>query len=55
MVANKLLRVFLVFMMTGFGSVIGTWVGGWRIFSNLYRILLQIFSELSVWILNLFA
>lgn len=33
---NKLLRVFLVFMMTGFGSVIGTWVGGYRIFSNLF-------------------
>jgi pheromone shutdown protein TraB len=33
---NKLLRVFLVFMMTGFGSVIGTWVGGYRIISNLF-------------------
>ncbi|MCI5212413.1 MAG: TraB family protein, partial [Candidatus Electrothrix sp. ATG2] len=33
---NKLLRVFLVFLMTGFGSSIGTWVGGYRIFSNLF-------------------
>jgi pheromone shutdown-related protein TraB len=41
---NKLLRVFLVFMMTGFGSVIGTWVGGWEIFSNMYKVLAQVFS-----------
>ncbi|BCO08078.1 conjugal transfer protein TraB [Desulfolithobacter dissulfuricans] len=33
---NKLLRVFLVFFMTGFGSSIGTWVGGYRIFTNLF-------------------
>ncbi|MCI5132371.1 MAG: TraB family protein, partial [Candidatus Electrothrix sp. EH2] len=33
---NKLLRIFLVFLLTGFGSFIGTWVGGWRIFSNLF-------------------
>ena len=33
---NKLLRIFLVFLMTGFGSSIGTWVGGYRIFSNLF-------------------
>lgn len=33
---NKLLRIFLVFLMTGFGSFIGTWVGGYRIFSNLF-------------------
>lgn len=32
---NKLLRVFLVFIMTGLGSSIGTWVGGYRIISNL--------------------
>lgn len=32
---NKLLRVFLVFLLTGFGSSIGTWVGGYRIVSNL--------------------
>ncbi|WPD22520.1 MAG: TraB/GumN family protein [Candidatus Electrothrix scaldis] len=33
---NKLLRIFLVFIMTGFGSSIGTWVGGYRIFTNLF-------------------
>ncbi len=33
---NKLLRIFLVFLMTGLGSVIGTWVGGYRIFTNLF-------------------
>lgn len=32
---NKLLRVFLVFFLTGIGSAIGTWVGGYRIFKNL--------------------
>jgi len=32
---NKLLRVFLVFLLTGFGSAIGTWVGGVEIFKNL--------------------
>lgn len=32
---NKLLRVFLVFLLTGLGSSIGTWVGGYRIVSNL--------------------
>ncbi len=32
---NKLLRVFLVFILTGFGSAIGTWVGGYEIFKNL--------------------
>ncbi|MFW2365684.1 MAG: TraB/GumN family protein [Desulforhopalus sp.] len=32
---NKLLRVFLVFLLTGFGSAIGTWVGGYEIFKNL--------------------
>lgn len=32
---NKLLRIFLVFILTGMGSVIGTWVGGYKIFSNL--------------------
>jgi pheromone shutdown-related protein TraB len=34
--SNKLLRIFLVFILTGFGSSIGTWVGGYRIFSNLF-------------------
>lgn len=33
---NKLLRIFLVFLLTGLGSSIGTWVGGYRIFSNLF-------------------
>jgi len=33
---NKLLRIFLVFLMTGLGSSIGTWVGGYRIFTNLF-------------------
>jgi pheromone shutdown-related protein TraB len=33
---NRLLRVFLVFIMTGLGSSIGTWVGGYRIFTNLF-------------------
>ncbi len=32
---NKLLRVFLVFFLTGLGSSIGTWVGGYRIVSSL--------------------
>ncbi len=33
---NKLLRIFLVFILTGFGSTIGTWVGGYKIFTNLF-------------------
>ncbi len=32
---NKLLRVFLVFLLTGLGSAIGTWIGGYEIFKNL--------------------
>jgi pheromone shutdown-related protein TraB len=32
---NRLLRVFLVFLLTGLGSAIGTWVGGYEIFTNL--------------------
>ncbi len=32
---NRLLRVFLVFLLTGFGSAIGTWVGGYEIVKNL--------------------
>ncbi len=35
---NKLLRVFLVFILTGIGSGIGTWVGGYRIISNLLQV-----------------
>jgi pheromone shutdown-related protein TraB len=33
---NKLLRIFLVFLLTGLGSSIGTWVGGYKIFSTLF-------------------
>ena len=33
---NKLLRIFLVFLMTGFGSMIGTWIGGYRLVSSLF-------------------
>ena len=32
---NKLLRVFLAFLLPGFGSMIGTWIGGVEIISNL--------------------
>jgi pheromone shutdown protein TraB len=32
---NKLLRVFLVFILTGLGSAVGTWVGGYEIVKNL--------------------
>jgi len=32
---NRLLRIFLVFLLTGLGSAIGTWVGGYEIFKNL--------------------
>jgi pheromone shutdown-related protein TraB len=32
---NRLLRVFLVFILTGLGSAIGTWIGGYEIISNL--------------------
>ncbi|MBM9604569.1 TraB/GumN family protein [Desulfopila inferna] len=32
---NKLLRVFLVFILTGLGSAIGTWIGGVEIVKNL--------------------
>jgi len=34
---SRLLRVFLVFLLTGFGSMIGTWVGGVEILSNLAK------------------
>jgi pheromone shutdown-related protein TraB len=33
---NKLLRVFLAFLLPGFGSMIGTWVGGYEIISNIF-------------------
>ena len=32
---NKLLRVFLVFILTGLGSMVGTYVGGYEIVKNL--------------------
>ena len=32
---NKLLRIFLVFMLTGFGSILGSLLGGGKIFSSL--------------------
>ena len=32
---NRLLKVFLAFLLPGIGSVIGTWIGGVEIFSNL--------------------
>jgi pheromone shutdown-related protein TraB len=34
--SNRLLRIFLVFLLTTFGSAIGTWVGGAEIVSNLF-------------------
>ncbi len=33
---NKLLRIFLAFLLPGIGSMIGTWVGGGKIISNLF-------------------
>jgi pheromone shutdown-related protein TraB len=33
---SRLLRIFLVFVLTTLGSVVGTWVGGARIVSNLF-------------------
>ena len=33
---NRLLRIFLVFLLTTFGSILGTWVGGAEIVSNLF-------------------
>lgn len=33
---NRLLRVFLVFLLTTLGSLIGTWVGGAELVSNLF-------------------
>lgn len=34
--SSRLLRIFLVFLLTTFGSVIGTWVGGVEVISNLF-------------------
>ena len=33
---NKLLKVLLAFLLPGFGSMIGTWIGGVEIISNLF-------------------
>ena len=33
---NRLLKIFLVFLLPGFGSMIGTWIGGIEIFKNLF-------------------
>lgn len=33
---NKLLKVLMAFILPGFGSMIGTWVGGAKIVSNLF-------------------
>ena len=33
---NKVLRVLLAFILPGLGSAIGTWVGGYKIFSNVF-------------------
>jgi pheromone shutdown-related protein TraB len=33
---NRLLRVFLAFILPGLGSFVGTWIGGYEIFSNLF-------------------
>jgi pheromone shutdown-related protein TraB len=34
---NRLLRVFLVFILTSLGGVLGTWVGGAKIIANVLR------------------
>jgi pheromone shutdown protein TraB len=34
---NRLLRVFLVFLLTTLGGALGTWIGGVKILSNLLR------------------
>ena len=34
--SNRLLKVFLAFLLPGLGSMVGTWLGGYRIISNLF-------------------
>lgn len=33
---NRLLRVFLAFLLPGLGSMLGTWIGGFEIISNIF-------------------
>jgi pheromone shutdown protein TraB len=33
---NRLLKVFLAFILPGIGSMIGTWIGGYEIVKNLF-------------------
>ena len=33
---SRLLRIFLVFLLTTLGSFVGTWIGGVEIASNLF-------------------
>jgi pheromone shutdown protein TraB len=33
---NRVLRIFLTFLLTSLGSAIGVWIGGYEIFSNLF-------------------
>ena len=33
---NRLLKIFLAFLLPGVGSMIGTWIGGYKIISNLF-------------------
>ena len=35
--SNKLLKVFLIFILTGLGSAIGTYFGAFQIFNNLIK------------------
>jgi len=34
---NRVLKIFLAFLLPGIGSLVGTWLGGYRIFSELFR------------------
>lgn len=35
---NNLLKVFLAFLLPGIGSMVGTWLGGYKIISNLFPV-----------------
>ena len=41
---NRLLKVFLCFILPGFGSFIGTWVGGFEIIIDAMRFCAACFS-----------